>query len=69
MPYSITYKPRTEIHGIGPTTASLETAAAAWAFIQHLEASDDIVTMIRDPKGQLLDKKQLQAPARDEVNG
>jgi hypothetical protein len=65
LPYSITYKPRTEIHGIGPTTASLGTAAAAWAFIQHLEASDEIVTTIRGTNGQVLDKRQLQELARN----
>jgi hypothetical protein len=69
MRYSITYKPRTEIHGISPTTASLETAAAAWTFIERIEASDEIVTKILDAKGQSLDKKQLQALARDEVDG
>jgi hypothetical protein len=68
MRYSIDYEPRTKIHGIGPTTASPETATAAWAFVQHLEASDEIVTAIRDTKGQQLDKNQLQALATDEAS-
>jgi len=69
MRYSITYTPKKEIHGISPTTAHLETAVSAWAFIQHLEASDDIVTTIRDAEAQLLDKDQLQALARHDMDG
>ena len=49
-------KPKREIHGISPTTASLETVAATWAFLQHIEASNEIVTTIYDGKEQFLDK-------------
>ena len=65
MPYSITHKPKRDIHGISPTMASLETVAATWAFLQHIEASNEIVTTIYDGKEQFLDKNQLQARARD----
>jgi hypothetical protein len=68
MPYSIAYKPKKKISGISPTTAFLATAAAAWAFLQRIEASDEIVTTIYDSKGaQFLDRYQLQALARDEA--
>ena len=67
MPYRITFSPRNPISGVEESTAEEETAAAAWALVQQLEASDE-KTSIKDPTGNTISWQELRDCAAKEVS-
>jgi hypothetical protein len=68
MPYRITFRPRSPIPGQGEQTIEEETAIAAWALFQQLDASDETVTSIKDPDGKTIGWQELRARADREAN-
>ena len=70
MSYSVKYRPRTHVYDsiVADGTAKEDSAAAAWAVIQQLEASDEKILEIRGPSGQLMSREQIKELAKGEAN-
>jgi hypothetical protein len=70
MSYSVKYRPRTRVYDgvVADGLAQEDSAVAAWATIQQLEASDEKILEIRGPSGQLMSREQIRELAKREVN-
>jgi hypothetical protein len=65
--YSITFRSRNPIPGVQEKTVEEETAAAAWALVVQLEASDERA-VVRDESGREIKREELRTLAKGQAN-
>ena len=67
MIYTITFQPLNPISGVKPKTVTKDSATAAWAEVQMLQASDEKAE-IKDRSGRDISWQELRDLAAQEAN-